>query len=84
LPQELVTEELAADKWMATLVEGLEHGTFSSPRGQDPRLVVNLKRVRVPTSDIQILKGMEKAREYISSQILVKTPSDTRQIEVDS
>ena len=79
-----MTEELSAEKWMASLVNGLGHGAYSSPRGQDPRLVVNLKRVRVPTADIKILKGIENAKQYISNQILVNTPSKTRQIEADS
>jgi len=64
---------------MKTLVDELGRGIYQAPRGQDPKTIVNLKRVRVPNLGEKVIHGMEAAREYATK---VKSADSTETLNM--
>jgi hypothetical protein len=51
---------------MKSFVDGLGRGSFQAPKGQDPKLVVNMRRVRIPDMEETLSKALDTAREYVT------------------
>lgn len=50
---------------MSCITQELGTGSVNAPKGQNPQLAVNLKRVRVADAKTKIESALEKAEEYI-------------------
>ena len=74
----MTTQDFTAEKWMKILVDKLGRGSYQAPKGQDPKLVVNLKRIRIPDLDDLLTKGLNEAREYVT-RATARQPSDTNE-----
>ena len=62
--QECASKEFTAEKWMDCFVSELGRGVIGVPKGQDPKLVMLMKRVKVQESEERLKNALAKATEY--------------------
>ncbi|CAG7721799.1 unnamed protein product [Allacma fusca] len=74
VPHALASDEFSAAKWMDCFVTELGRGSISTPKGQDPKLLMLLKRSRVQDSEGKIKTALEKATEYARRSTMLSPP----------
>jgi hypothetical protein len=63
--KDYIQNGLSAQAWLQTVSEELGSGVVSPPKGQNPELTANLKRIRVEDLSKKIERGIKSATSYV-------------------